>query len=94
MTAEDGSGSRPRISTVRASARGEEYRIVQLQGNLFVCARQHGSCCCGWTEKGRMSFDVALWGDEWEQRRIRNRLHLTMTGCLGPCLVGNKSDRQ
>ena len=91
MTAQDGNGRRPRISTVRASARGEDFRVVQLQGNLFVCARQHGSCCCGWAEKGRMPFDVALWGDEWERRRIRNQLHLTMTGCLGPCPVGNNA---
>ncbi len=38
-----------------------------------------------------MPFDVALWGDEWERRRIRNQLHLTMTGCLGPCPVGNNA---
>src|SRR4051812_1266161 len=24
-------------------------------------------------------------------RRIRNRLHLTFTGCLGPCAVGNNA---
>jgi cobaltochelatase CobN len=58
---------------------------------LFVCARQHGSCCCGWDEKGRMPFDLSLWGDEWERRKIRNRLHLTFTGCLGPCAVGNNA---
>lgn len=38
-----------------------------------------------------MPFEVSLWGDEWEQRRIRNRLHLTMTGCLGPCIAGNNA---
>ena len=91
MTAQNGTGRRPRISTVRVRARGEDYRVVQLQGNLFVCAQQHGSCCCGWAEKGRMPFDTSLWGDEWERRRIRNRLHLTMTGCLGPCPAGNNA---
>src|SRR5437762_13096622 len=58
---------------------------------LLVCARQHGSCCCGWDEKGRMPFDTALWADEWERRKVRNRLHLTFTGCLGPCAVGNSA---
>ena len=49
-------------------------------------------CCCGWTEKGRMPFDPqVLWGDEWERRKIRNRVHLTFTGCLGPCAVGNNA---
>lgn len=83
---------RPGLSTVKVRARGEEFRIVQLQGNLFVCTRQNGSCCCGWEEKGRMPFDpAALWGDEWERRKIRNRLHLTFTGCLGPCAAGNNA---
>ena len=82
----------PRLSTVRLTARGEEFRIVQLRGQLLVCARQHGSCCCGWNEKGRMPFDPQeLWGEEWEKRKIRNRVHLTFTGCLGPCAVGNSA---
>ena len=82
----------PRLATVKLTARGEDFRIVQLQGQLMVCTRQHGSCCCGWDEKGRMPFDPqSLWGDEWERRRIRNRLHLTFTGCLGPCAVGNNA---
>ena len=84
-------GRRPRISVVRVRARGEELGIVQLQGNLFVCSRANGSCCCGWGEKGRFVFDNSLWADEWERRMIRNRLHLTFTGCLGPCAVGNNA---
>ena len=82
---------RPRISTVLVHARGEGFRIVQVTGNLFVCSRANGNCCCGWEEKGRMPFDNSLWGDEWERRRIRTRLHLTFTGCLGPCAVGNNA---
>jgi YHS domain-containing protein len=89
-----GTSDRPavRLATVKLSARGGEFRIVQLRGQLLVCARQHGSCCCGWDEKGRMPFDPqSLWGDEWEKRKIRNRVHLTFTGCLGPCAVGNNA---
>ena len=82
---------RPHVSTVKVRARGEEFRIVQLLGNLFVCTKANGSCCCGWEEKGRMPFDNALWSDEWERRRIRNRLHLTFSGCLGPCIAGNNA---
>ena len=81
--------ARPRV--VRVAARGEEFKIVQLDGNLFVCSRANGNCCCGWAEKGRMPFDNSLWSDEWERRRIRNRLHLTFSGCLGPCAVGNSA---
>ncbi len=83
---------RPRLEVVNVRARGEDVRIVQLQGQLFVCTRQNGSCCCGWEEKGRMPFDPqSLWGDEWERRKIRNRVHLTFTGCLGPCAAGNNA---
>jgi cobaltochelatase CobN len=83
---------RPGLSTVRVRARDEDFRIVQLQGNLIVCTRQNGSCCCGWEEKGRMPFEPdALWGKEWERRKIRNRVHLTFSGCLGPCAAGNNA---
>jgi len=73
------------------AARGEEFKIVQLVGNLFVCSRANGNCCCGWVEKGRLPFDNSLWSEEWERRRIRSRVHLTFSGCLGPCAVGNNA---
>ncbi len=79
------------LRAVKVHARGEDFRIVQLLGNLFVCSRAHGNCCCGWTEKGRAPVNVGLYEHEWEQRKIRNRLHLTFTGCLGPCAVGNNA---
>lgn len=87
--AKPSSGSR--LRTVKVRARDEDFRIVQLQGNLFVCSRAHGNCCCGWTEKGRAPVNTALYETQWEQRKIRNRLHLTFTGCLGPCAVGNNA---
>ncbi len=80
---------RPRV--VRVAARGEEQKILQVAGNLFVCSRANGSCCCGWAEKGRRPFDNAHWSDEWERRRIRAQLHLTFSGCLGPCAAGNNA---
>ncbi|MFN8557467.1 MAG: YHS domain-containing protein [Dehalococcoidia bacterium] len=79
------------LTTVRVRARGEDFRVVQVQGNLFVCTRANGSCCCGWEEKGRMPFETTLWSDEWERRRLRSRLHLTFSGCLGPCAAGNNA---
>ena len=80
-----------RLSTVRIRARNEESRIVQVAGNLFVCSRANGNCCCGWEEKDRMPFDNSLWADEWERRKIRNKVHLSFTGCLGPCAIGNNA---
>ena len=79
------------IRTVKVHARSEDFRIVQVHGNLFVCSRAHGNCCCGWTEKGRAPVNTALYETEWERRKIRNRLHLSFTGCLGPCAVGNNA---
>lgn len=38
-----------------------------------------------------MPFPNDLWSSEWERRRVRNQLHLTFTGCLGPCAVGNSA---
>lgn len=80
-----------RPSVAQVIARGETVKIVRLSGNLFVCSRASGSCCCGWAEKGRMPFDNSHWSDEWERRRIRSRLHLTFSGCLGPCAAGNNA---
>ena len=83
--------SSPRFAAVRVRARGEEFKIVQLVGNLFVCSKANGSCCCGWAEKDRLPFDNELWADEWERRKIRSRVHLTFSGCLGPCAAGNNA---
>lgn len=79
------------IKTIKVHARDEDFRIIQLQGNLFICAKANGSCCCGWEEKGRAPINSALYEAEWERRKIRNKLHLTFTGCLGPCAVGNNA---
>lgn len=79
------------IKTVKVHARDEDFRIVQLHGNLFVCSKANGSCCCGWTDKGRLAVNHTIYEHEWEQRKLRNKLHLTFTGCLGPCAVGNNA---
>lgn len=91
MTTPQRPPGRPRIITTKVQARGEDFRIVQVTGNLFVCSKANGSCCCGWAEKDRLPFDNSLWSDEWEQRRMRNQLHLTFSGCLGPCAAGNNA---
>jgi cobaltochelatase CobN len=75
-------------SVIRVSARGDSFKVLQLVGNLFVCSKANGNCCCGWAEKGRMPFDNALWSDEWE---LRPKVHLTFSGCLGPCPIGNNA---
>jgi len=79
------------IKTVKVRARDEDFRIIQLHGNLFVCSKANGSCCCGWEEKDRAPVNTALYEEEWERRKIRNKVHLSFTGCLGPCATGNNA---
>jgi YHS domain-containing protein/(2Fe-2S) ferredoxin len=80
-----------RPSVVRVAARGDSFKIIQVVGNLFVCSKANGNCCCGWAEQGRMPFDNTLWSHEWDRRMIRARVHLTFSGCLGPCAIGNNA---
>jgi hypothetical protein len=45
----------------------------------------------GKTRAGCHSTRRLSGGGQWEQRKIRNKIHLTFTGCLGPCTVGNNA---
>ena len=38
-----------------------------------------------------MPFDNRLYEAEWEARRLRSQVHLTFSGCLGACPVGNNA---
>ena len=69
------SGPTGGASTWRASA-----------GQLFVCAT---GCCCGRTEDGFAPVPTETFHREWERRRLRNVVHLTIGGCLGPCALAN-----
>jgi YHS domain-containing protein len=93
VTANDTAGRSVRtpIKTIKVRARDEDFRIVQVHGTLLVCSKAHGNCCCGWTEKGRSPVNTALYSEEWERRKIRNKVHLSFTGCLGPCAGGNNA---
>ena len=56
------------------------------RGMLIVCAT---GCCCGHTERGFAPVPTDLYHQEWERRRLRNRVHLSQGGCLGPCPLAN-----
>jgi cobaltochelatase CobN len=79
------------MSMIKLDARGESFRINQVAGNLFVCAEENGGCCCGHVEKGRAIVNRDLYSQLWEDRKLRNTVHLTFVGCLGPCPVGNNA---
>jgi len=60
--------------------------VARFRGQLFVCAT---GCCCGRTGDGFAAISTELYHGEWERRRLRNVVHLTIGGCLGPCALAN-----
>ena len=65
---------------------GSRVHVARMQGQLFVCAE---ACCCGRVNDGYAPVPRELYHAEWERRRLRNRVHLTIGGCLGPCALAN-----
>ena len=75
---------RRRNLVIRAD--GRLVNVARPRGQLFVCAT---GCCCGRTEDGFAAVPTELFHKEWERRRLRNVVHLTIGGCLGPCALAN-----
>jgi cobaltochelatase CobN len=67
-------------------ADGTVVNVARPRGQLFVCAT---GCCCGRTDDGFAPVPAELYHAEWERRRLRNLVHLTSSGCLGPCALAN-----
>jgi nitrile hydratase accessory protein len=65
---------------------GRRVNVARFRGQLFVCAT---GCCCGRTEDGVAPVPTETFHREWERRRLRNVIHLTIGGCLGPCALAN-----
>jgi nitrile hydratase accessory protein len=65
---------------------GRRVNVARFRGQLFVCAN---GCCCGRTEDGFAPVPTETFHREWERRRLRNVIHLTIGGCLGPCALAN-----
>jgi len=77
---------RRRRNLVTRHADGRPVNVARTRGQLFVCFE---NCCCGRTEDGFAPVPVDLYQSEWERRRLRNFVHLTIGGCLGPCALAN-----
>jgi cobaltochelatase CobN len=58
---------------------------LPMLGQLSVC----NGCCCGQTHKGHPEVPVEWLKQEWKYRGLLKRVHLTISGCLGPCDVPN-----
>ena len=67
-------------------ADGRAINVVQRRGHLCYC---YGACCCGRTDRGYAPVPVETYKEEWLRRKLRNLVHLTKGGCLGPCPLAN-----
>ena len=67
-------------------ADGRRVHVARMQGQLFVCAE---ACCCWRVQDGYLPVPRERYHAEWERRGLRNRVHLTIGGCLGPCALAN-----
>ncbi len=67
-------------------ADGRAFNIVQHRAHLTYC---YTGCCCGITERGYAAVPVDVYTEEWLKRKIRNQVHLTRGGCIGPCALAN-----
>jgi cobaltochelatase CobN len=65
---------------------GRMINVVRRRGHLMVCAK---GCCCGRTDRGYAAVPVDFYKQEYKRRKIRNIVHLSMNGCLGPCPLAN-----
>lgn len=54
-------------------------------GQVVVCV----GCCCGRTDKGHPAVPVDWLKAEWKRRMLPKKIHLTISGCLGPCDATN-----
>ena len=79
-------GKRRIVRNMVTSAEGKLVNVARRPGHLFVCAL---GCCCGDTVHGSAPVPTDLYQEEWERRRLRPHVHLTMSGCLGPCPLAN-----
>ncbi len=65
---------------------GKAINLVQRRGHLSYC---YNACCCGRVDRGYAPVPVDLYKSEWLQRKLRNIVHMTKGGCLGPCTLAN-----
>lgn len=57
----------------------------QTLAQVLVCL----GCCCGRTDKGKPAVPADWLKAEWKRRRLLKHVHLSISGCLGPCEIAN-----
>jgi hypothetical protein len=54
-------------------------------GQIMVCL----GCCCGRPDKGHPAVPAEWLKAEWKKRLLQKKIHLSISGCLGPCDQSN-----
>lgn len=54
-------------------------------GQVVICL----GCCCGRVDKGHPAVPVDWLKNQWRTRALAKKIHLTVSGCLGPCDASN-----
>jgi cobaltochelatase CobN len=54
-------------------------------GQVVICL----GCCCGRVDKGHPEAPVDWLKEQWRKRALPKKIHLTISGCLGPCDASN-----
>lgn len=52
-----------------------------VMGQIVVCL----GCCCGRPDKGHPAVPLDWLKAEWKRRLLQKKIHLSISGCLGPC---------
>ena len=79
--------SRPRATrNIVTRPDGKLVNVARQLGQLFVCVN---GCCCGDEQFGAAPSRKELYFEEWTKRKLRNKVHLNESGCLGPCPLAN-----
>jgi cobaltochelatase CobN len=67
-------------------ADGRIINVVQKRAHVSFCFT---GCCCGRVDRGYPPVPDEALKSEWIRRKLRNVVHLTRAGCLGPCALAN-----
>ena len=46
-------------------------------------------CCCGRTDRGKPAVPVGWLKAQWKEHKLLRVIHLSISGCLGPCDIAN-----
>jgi hypothetical protein len=63
----------------------QKNTVRTVLAQVLVCK----GCCCGNIERGKPEVPVDWLKAEWKKQGLLKRIHLTITGCLGPCDIPN-----